>query len=700
MTSDTKVLVAPEPINQALIGRRDPYALLGADGRLLRDFEVDVKLLRKMYETMVLARTFDDKAINLGVLNEIGAYAPYSGQEAIQVGTALAMAEGDWLVPTFRDSGLMIARGVPIVKLLQFWGWDEFGMQLNPELHVLPPTIPVATQIPHATGLALSLKLKGLRSAVVATIGDGGTSKGDFYEGLNMAGVLGVPLLVAVENNQYAISVPRSKQTAALTLAQKAVACGVDGYVVDGNDVLAVYEAVRFALDWMRRGGGPVLIEFVTYRLKMHTTAELVSSKKRAPEEVDAWAKMDPLARVEAYLRSVAELDDAEVQRIRDWAKESVGAAVAEFRGLPRPEPKNMFLYMYSDVPQHLREQYVELTGESLPNNAAPQEEAPPTSGEAINMRNSINRALRQLLEEDPKVLVFGEDVGRLGGVFQVTRGLQEAFGEERVFDTPLSEAGIAGLFVGLSLGGFTPIAEFQFDGFTPPAFDQIINHISRYRNRTRGAFVVRGIIRFPYGGGVRGIEHHSDSPEVYFTATPGLKVVVPSNPYDAKGLLLAAAQTPDPVVFMEPKKLYDTPKMDVPETRYTVPIGKANVLSEGDDVTVVAYGAMVHPALEAAKDFSADVIDLRTLSPMDTDAIRRSVEKTGRLVVVHEAQRCCGIGAELAARIAESTLDYLKAPVRRVTGYDVVTPLAKLEDWYRPTPDKIRAAIRQVLSH
>ncbi len=688
------------PISQSQLENLQECGLLGVDGRLTSNLKFDTALLKKMYESMVLARTFDEKAINISTFREIGAYAPFSGQEAVQIGAAYAMGDNDWLVPTFRDDAFMIARGVPMEKVLQYWSGDEFGMKLDPRLHVLPFTIPVATQVTHATGLALSLKKKNSESAVIVTVGDGGTSKGDFHEGVNMAAVYDVRLLVAVENNQYAISVPRSKQTKSTTLAQKSLAYGIDGLTVDGNDILAVYNSVKFALEKIKKESVPMLIEFNTYRLRMHTTAELVSAKKRAPEEVEAWKERDPIERVERYLRSIGELDDDYKQKVKDAAKETVNSALAAFRNLPRPDPKSMFEYLCSDIPSHLAEQYKEMSGEQLSTENEDTTENIPLDGPEMNMRNSINLALKQALADDERVLIFGEDVGKNGGVFQVTRGLQEQFGENRVFDTPLSEAGIAGLFVGLSIGGYTPVAEFQFDGFVPPAYDQIINHIARYRNRTRGGFTLNGVLRFPFGGGVNGLEHHSDSPEVYLASTPGLKVVVPSNPRDAKGLLMSAIEGKDPVIFMEPKRLYDAPKMPVSESKFTIPIGKAKVLTEGDDVTILTYGAMVYPALDAAKDFSAEVIDLRTLSPLDMSTIRKSFEKTGRLVIVHEAQRMCGIGAEISARIAEKSLDYLKAPIRRVTGYDVIVPTAKLEEEYRPNAAKIKSAIKDVLAY
>ncbi|MBI4014627.1 MAG: alpha-ketoacid dehydrogenase subunit beta [Candidatus Aenigmarchaeota archaeon] len=317
----------------------------------------------------------------------------------------------------------------------------------------------------------------------------------------------------------------------------------------------------------------------------------------------------------------------------------------------------------------------------------------------SVNMVTALNMALHQEMARDKNVVVLGEDVGIDGGVFRVTEGLKDKF-PERVLDTPLAEGAIAGVSVGMAAYGMKPVAEIQFDGFTPPAFDQLFNHAARLRNRTRGRFTAAMVVRFPYGGGVKALEHHSDSPESYFIHTPGLKVVVPSSPYDAKGLLASAIRDPDPVIFMEPKRVYRAIKEDVPEEEYTVPIGKANVIQEGSDVTLIAYGAMVRECKKAMENIkqSVELIDLRTLNPLDFDAIKKSVQKTGRAVVVHEAQRTLGFAAEISAMIGENLLLNLKAPVTRVTGFDVVVPLAQMEDDYYPDARRIAEAIKETM--
>ena len=683
------------------------YQRLTPEGNLLgKDPNLDTGTLMRMYGQLVFGRLFDDKASNLSTLREIGTYAPGKGQEGCQIGAANALDKGDWYVPMYRDSAGMIAFGMPPVKLLLYWGGDERGMQIPERLNMLPIAVPVATQLPHAVGLAMAKRMQGEKSVTFVVTGDGGTSKADFHESLNFAGVNDLPVVFGVENNQWAISVKRNKQTASKTIAQKAVAYGFEGILVDGNDVIASYEATKYAVDKARRGGGPTLIEYSTYRLGPHTTAELVSNKLKEPEEVAEWEKRSPIVRFEKYLRSKGMLDDRTKEQVAANAQMRLAEAVGEYRNIAPPDPTSMFDYVFASPTPALMEEKAEAFGGP---SARPAQMAEPevTGGRpGVNIRNAVNMALREGMSRDKRVVVFGEDVGKNGGVFQVTRGLQDEFGPDRVFDTPLAELSIGGVFVGLSLGGMIPVAEFQFDSFSIPAFDQIFGHAARMRNRTRGRYAPRGVIRFPYGAGIRAPELHSESPEAYFAHTPGLKVVIPSNGYDAKGLLSSALLEPDPVVFMEPKRIYDSPKMDVPEEEYRIPIGRARVAREGTDVTFVSYGAMMVPTLLAAEDLqaghslSAEVVDLRTVSPIDFPTVLESVRKTGRLVIVHEAPRNAGVGAEIAATVAERALDSLRAPIKRVTGFDVEVPLARLEDFYIPNKDRIVKAALGLVSY
>jgi len=321
-----------------------------------------------------------------------------------------------------------------------------------------------------------------------------------------------------------------------------------------------------------------------------------------------------------------------------------------------------------------------------------------------LTLVEAINLALKQEMERDPSVLILGEDVGKNGGVFRVTQGLLDQFGDKRVVDTPLSESAIVGAAIGLAVYGLKPIAEIQFEGFSFACMEQLVSHASRLRTRTRGRYQCPLVVRIPYGGGIRAPEHHSDSNEAYFVHTPGLKVVVPSTPHEAKGLLTSAIRDPDPVIFMEPKRVYRSLREEVPDDEYLIPLDQARVVTEGSDVTLVAWGAMLQVTLQAAKlmadkGISAEVIDLRTLSPLDSNTIVESVKKTKRAVVVHEAPRRCGVGAEIVARINEMALVYLEAPVERVTGFDTVMPLPKLEKFYLPDAGRVVQAIDRVMN-
>lgn len=321
-----------------------------------------------------------------------------------------------------------------------------------------------------------------------------------------------------------------------------------------------------------------------------------------------------------------------------------------------------------------------------------------------LTIADALNLALHQEMERDPRMMIIGEDVGKDGGVFRISDGLMEKFGEDRVTDTPLAESAIVGTAIGLAMAGFRPVAEIQFDGFVYPALDQLINHAARMRNRSRGKFSCPMVVRFPYCGGVRALEHHSESMEAIYVHIPGLKVVCPATPYDAKGLLIAAIRDPDPVIFMEPKRLYRSLKEEVPEEDYIVPLGRARVMIEGTDVTVIGWGSMVPIVLKAQatlakENVSVEVIDLRTLSPLDTETILASVQKTGRCVVIQEAPRTCGLASEISALVMEKLWRDLKAPVKRVTGFDVIPPLLKAEDYNIPDEKRLIFGIRKVLS-
>ncbi len=320
-----------------------------------------------------------------------------------------------------------------------------------------------------------------------------------------------------------------------------------------------------------------------------------------------------------------------------------------------------------------------------------------------LNIVEAIDQALQQEMQLDPKVVILGEDVGRDGGVFRVTDGLVQRFGEERVIDSPLAESGIVGMAIGMAVAGYHPVAEIQFSGFVYPAYDQLVSHAARLRNRSRGEFTVPLVVRMPYGGGIRALEHHSESMEAIFAHVPGLKVVIPADPYEAKGLLASAVRDPDPVIFFEPARVYRAIKMEVPDEPYTLPIGKARVVREGKDVTLIAWGAQVRTIRDAAQRLEAEgaadveVVDVRTLSPFDFETVTASVAKTGRAIIVHEAPRTCGFGGEISAQLMERAVLHLKSPVVRITGFDTIPPLAKLEDYYQPDVETVMETVKNL---
>ncbi len=674
----------------------------------LSGLDFSESLTAEMYRLMVLSREFDRKMLSLQRQGRIGTYPMLEGQEAVQIGSALALAENDFVFPSYREHGVQLARGVPIDVVMSYWrglpnqDWDVLKYRMG------ITAVPIASQLPHAVGYSYVTKLRGDDSVAVAYFGDGATSEVDFHSGLNFAGVWRTPTVFICANNLYAISVPYEKQTASATIAQKAVAYGFPGVRVDGMDVLAMYQVTREALDRARRGEGPTLIEAMTYRYGAHATAD-DARRYRSADEEQTWRKRDPIERLRHFLEKEGRWDEQAGEKVAREVAELVEAAITDIEARPLPPRADAIRHAYHRILPSLIEQLnraeeasSEPRSEFRPDEIWRVEAAIEPNGptEAMTMADAINAALRQAMESDPETIVLGEDVGISGGVFRITEGLQQAFGEDRVIDTPLNESGIVGTAIGMSMAGARPVAEIQFDGFVYPAFDQIVSHLGRFRFRTRGHLPVPVVVRFPNGAGIGAHEHHCDSPEAYFVHAPGLVVVCPSTPYDAKGLLAAALASPDPVIFLEPKVLYRATRDQVPTEHYEIPLGSARVRQEGDELTLVTYGGMVPPALRAAQESgsSVEVIDLRTLFPWDREAVIASVEKTGRLLLVQEPQGAAGVAAEVAAVIAERCLFSLQAPIVRLTGFDAPWPQFAIEKHALIDQRRIGAAIEQAL--
>ena len=683
--------------------------VLANDGSVLGDDPgMDSWVLADMYRLMVLSREFDRRMLSLQRQGRIGTYPMLEGQEAVQIGSALALAKNDFVFPSYREHGVQLARGVPVETIMSYWrglpneNWDVRGLRMG------ITTVPIATQLPHAVGYAYVTKLQAEDTVTAVYFGDGATSEVDFHSGMNFAGVWKAPVIFICSNNLYAISVPYEKQTASATIAQKAEAYGFPGVRVDGMDVLAVYQEVTRAAARARAGEGPTLIEALTYRYGAHATAD-DARRYRSAEEEASWREKDPIERLQRYLVSRGEWDEQLGEKVALEVADQVEAAITEIEAKPVPPRDDVVRHAFSRIPEIVIEQLHQTQAahnEPL-TSFAPDEiwqvgndPVLPQPTAQLTMAEAINAALTEAMETRPETILLGEDVGITGGVFRITEGLHERFGDDRVIDAPLNESGIVGTAIGMAIAGARPIAEIQFDGFVYPAFDQIVSHLGRFRYRTRGKVSLPIVVRFPNGAGIGAHEHHCDSPEAYFVHAPGLIVVCPSTAIDAKGLLAAALEGDDPVIFLEPKVLYRAGREAVPTSYYTIPIGRAKIVREGTDVTIVTYGGMVPVAVKAAKqaEHSVEVIDLRTLFPWDRQTVLSSVQKTGRLVVVQEPPGSAGVGADVSAVVAEEALYSLRSPIVRVVGFDTPWPQFAIERHALITPTRVLAGIRKAM--
>jgi pyruvate/2-oxoglutarate/acetoin dehydrogenase E1 component/TPP-dependent pyruvate/acetoin dehydrogenase alpha subunit len=672
--------------------------------------EMDDKQLVDLYRAMITAREFDERVLLLQRTGRVPAYYQSSGQEA-SAAAGMVLAPQDWVVTAYREQPIRLARGVPIDEELAVF-FNAVDLTWDPlERRITPLNATIGSHIPHATGLAYAMRYLDEGAVALAVFGDGATSEGDFHAGMNFAGVWNAPVVFYCQNNQYAQSTPLARQTRSETIAQKAIAYGFDGVRVDGMDALAVYDALADAVEKARTGGGPTLVEAVMYRYSAHSTYDGEPVYRTRDEEAE-WLTKDPLLRMGSYLASRDLLPSGFEDSVRADTAAGVEAAIDKLESVGLPGRDAPFRHVYSAMPAHLEEQLhaaERIAGETPSVVEAADRlvvgEAVDPEGETTKMTmvEALRSAIDHALRTDERVVVLGEDVGVEGGVFRVTSGLYEEYGSDRLIDTPLSEVGILGSAVGMAMGGLRPVAELEFAGLGYTAFDQIVFHAARYRWRTRSKLTMPIVVRLPGGGGHEGYEGHSDNPENYFVHAPGLIVVYPSNPRDAKGLMAAALESEDPVVFFEPVVQYFVKHDDIPIDHYTIPLGKARIARPGEDVTIVAYGNAVGVAERAAEELAADqidveVIDLRTLKPWDRPAVLESVTKTGRLVVVHEAPVIGGFGAEIVATVAELAGDRLETPPIRIGHPDMVWGQAKLEAYSKIVPGEVVDAVRRVM--
>ncbi len=615
------------------------------------------------------------------------------GQEAIAVGATWALSPRDYILPTHRNLGVWTTRGVPLKPLFcqlmgKAGGYTKgrdrtfhFGL---PEKRIIGMISHMAAMLPVACGLGLAAQLKNEDFVTLAFAGEGATREGDFHEALNLAAVWKLPVIFLVENNRYALSTPVEEAMAVEDVAAAAAGYGMAGEVVDGNDVLAVLEAVARAAQRARSGDGPTLLEAKTFRMRGHEEA---SGTKYVPAELfEIWSKKDPVERFTGRLLETGSLSGEELEQLRRELEAEVEEAAEE--ALAQPEARSTAEQEQADV--------------FAPPAAPGARPSGPT--QVKRFVDAISDALRQAMERDGRVILLGQDIAEYGGVFKVTEGFAERFGRARVRNTPIIESGAVGAALGLALEGFKPVVEMQYADFITCGFNQIVNNLAT--THYRWGAPVNVTIRAPFGGSIGAGPFHSQSMEAWFCHVPGLKVVVPGTPEDAKGLLLAAIDDPNPVLFFEHKYLYRTLKGAVPEAPYHVPLGAARLAREGADATIVTYGIGVLWALEEA-DYQArqgrslEVVDLRTLAPWDKETVVASVRKTSRLLVLHEASRTAGFGAEVAAVMAEEAFGLLDAPPVRVAGADLPIPFSRaMENEIYSAKARLRAAVERLLAY
>lgn len=661
-----------------------------------------------IYRDMVATRVFDRRATAAQRQGRLGTYAIAEGHEAIQVGSARALRPNDFVYPGYREHGVHIAAGVPYETILTYWrglpnpAWDPSA------LRQMTLTVPIGSHLPHAVGHAYAERLRQNDVVTVAYIGDGGTSENDFHSGLNFAGVWKTPTVFIVSNNFYAISVPYEKQTAATWIADKAVGYGMAAEKVNGFDALAMYDATSRAIERGAAGDGPTLIEAICYRFGPHATADDPSLYRTSDEE-ELWRALDPIERMRSFVTKQGWWDDDKDEQLVAESTKAFDEALDNVSAIELPDRVDAITHVFDKVPASMIEQLNRLedgAGEQRSTIPASKrwkvgrDELPSGPSTELSMADAINAALHQEMAADPTTVLLGEDVAVAGGVFRISAGLLDEFGEDRVIDTPVNESGIVGTAIGMAMAGARPIAEIQFEGFSYPAFDQIASHLGRIRFRTRGNTEVPMVLRMPNGAGIGAHEHHCDSPEAYFAHIPGVVVVVPSSPVDAKGLLAAAIRSNDPVIFLEPKVLYRAGKEMVPDQPYELPLGRARIRRTGADITLVTYGGMVPVSLRAAEavvdgGVDVEVIDLRTVYPIDYETISESVAKTGKLLFVQEPQRSGGIAAEVVAEIAERNGYDLVAPPRRLTATDAPWPQFAIEHHALITDTMVASELR-----
>lgn len=661
--------------------------------KLPRNKQLPPERLQTIFETMLRIRTFEERTSELfkeGLVK--GTAHSYVGEEAIAAAIGAHLRPSDYVGSNHRGHGHCIAKGADLARMMaELMGrQDGYCGGLGGSMHIADLKLGilgangiVGATMPLGAGAALAAKLRKSGQVAVSFLGDGASNQGVFHESLNLAAVWKLPVVFVCENNLYALSTPMTKTTAGVSIAGRAVAYGIPGVQIDGNDPEDVFFAFEEAVERARSGDGPSLIEALTYRWGQHSMRANLRDP-RPPEEYDAWIERDPIKYIEGQLISRRAMTQEDIGALKRRVAADVEEAVEFGKASPLPGPEHVLGAVYSP--------HYNVTEPCDPGTRM------------LSFVEALNEALHQEMARDANVICMGEDIGATGGLFQVTKGLFDRFGDERVRDTPISEATFVGCGIGAAIAGLRPIVELQFFDFVALTMDMLVNQAAKFRFMLGGKPTVPFVLRGPQGAGVRLAAQHSQSLEAWFAHVPGLVVIGPSTPYDAKGLLISAIRDDNPVVFLENKMLYLTANGPVPEHPYAIPIGKGHVKREGTDVTVVATMSMVPRALTAAtqlaqEGISVEVVDPRTLRPLDEDLILNSVRKTHRLVIAHEACTRFGFGAEVAAMVVEKAFDWLDAPILRVGAPDTPIPYNdELERWVIPSPERIIDSVREVL--
>lgn len=648
------------------------------------------KKLLELYLALLKPRMVEEKMLVLLRQGRISKWFSGIGQEAVSVGVTAALEKEEFLFTMHRNLGVFTTRQVPLERLFCQWqgkmpgftkGRDRSFHFGAPDFNIVGMISHLGPQLSLAGGVGLASNLAQSGQIAVAFTGEGGTSQGEFHEALNVAAVWNLPVIFVIENNGYGLSTPTAEQYACQDLVDRAVGYGMEGHKIDGNNILEVYDTVSKLAKSMRKNPRPVLLECHTFRMRGHEEA---SGTKYVPKELmETWAQKDPISNFETFLKAEGILTEEAIKAYRKAIKQEIEAGLAVAYATPDVQ---------ADTETELADLFAPHTSVTTT--------APSSKLSDKRLVDAISDGLRQAMEKYDNLVLMGQDIADYGGVFKITDGFTKQFGKDRVRNTPLCESAIVGIGVGLSLKGYKSMMEMQFADFATCGFNQIINNVAKLHYRWGQN--VDMVIRMPTGGGVGAGPFHSQSNEAWFFHTPGLKIVYPSNPYDAKGLLLAAFEDPNPVMYFEHKALYRSLSAEIPDDYYTVEIGKAAIAREGNDATIITYGNAVHWAKQAADTLAADieVVDLRTLLPLDYETIAASVKKTNRVLLLHEDTMIGGIGGELSAYISEHLFEHLDAPVKRVASLDTPFPFAKdLERQFLPQ-ERLLDALKELMAY